>query len=102
MGKACTPVTTLQKYCTFPISATPAVPNIAGGKGVRRNFLLLFVFFFLPMFSSFVFLSPSSVNNAQYSICLFFPPISFLGVEKAAFRSFPYLYRLYIFFVLKT
>lgn len=49
-------------------------------------------FFFLPMFSSFVSLPPGNVNNAQYWVCLFFPPISFLGVEKADFRSFPNLY----------
>lgn len=46
-------------------------------------------FFCLPMFSSFVSLPPSNVNNAQHLVCLFFPPISFSGVEKADFRSFP-------------
>lgn len=68
---------------------------------MRGNFFLLFVsFFFLPVFSSFVFLPPSSGVPEQCSVLgLFFPPISFLGVEKADFRSFPYLYGFYVFFV---
>lgn len=67
----------------------------------ERKFSPPICFFFLPVFSSFVFLPPSNVNNAQYLVCLFFPPISLLGVDKADFRSFSYLYGFYIFFLLK-
>lgn len=67
----------------------------------ERKFSPPIYFFFLPIFSCFVFVSPSNVNNAQYFVCFFFPPISFLGVEKADFRSFPYLYGFFFFFLLK-
>lgn len=68
----------------------------------EREFSPPIYFFLLPIFSSFVFLPPSNVNNARYLVCLFFPPISFLGEQKANFRSFPYLYGFYIFFVKKN
>lgn len=74
--KAYTPVVTYYKYCTFPISATPAVPNIDRGKGLETKFLPV-SFFYLLIFLSFVFLPSDNVNNSQRLVCFFFHLCSF-------------------------
>lgn len=95
-------------YCSHHLTETSYLPHFCHScsakyhwrKTDRRKFSSIY-FYFLPMFSSYVFLPPSNLNNAHYLVCLFFPPICFLGAEKAEFRSFPYLYRFYIFWLKK-
>lgn len=93
--KAYTPVVTYYKYCTFPISATPAVPNIDRGKGLETKFLPV-SFFYLLIFLSFVFLPSDNVITVNAWSVSFSISALFLGVEKADFGIF-----FFFFFLVK-